>query len=83
MANTCSRSFIGSNGLAMTNTTGVPDMGSLARIWQSVPVPSSCGIVLLNAVRAGERVRMSVIDRGAGIPDAFRARVQQPAAQPD
>ncbi|MES2817538.1 MAG: PAS domain S-box protein [Pseudomonadota bacterium] len=43
--------------------------------------PGSC--IELNVQRAAGRVRVSVSDRGAGIPDAFRGRIFQKFAQAD
>ncbi|HEX4375570.1 MAG TPA: PAS domain S-box protein [Steroidobacteraceae bacterium] len=41
------------------------------------------GAVLVTAVRAAEHVRLSVIDRGTGIPDSFRDRVFERFSQAD
>ena len=41
------------------------------------------GEVRVRATRAGDRVRVEVIDRGRGIPDEFRARVFEKFAQAD
>jgi PAS domain S-box-containing protein len=41
------------------------------------------GVVTLRLERAGERLRLSVRDRGPGVPEAFRARLFQRFAQAD
>jgi signal transduction histidine kinase len=41
------------------------------------------GAVRVRAVRAGERVRVSVRDDGPGIPDEFRARIFEKFSQAD
>jgi signal transduction histidine kinase len=41
------------------------------------------GVVTVRAERVGERVRVSVVDRGPGVPAAFRPRVFETFAQAD